>query len=371
MISPPWNPLLDTPSFPDAGFAVLADRVAAMLRTQSDVVFVQGEAIVALEAVAASVARPGLVAINIVTSLYGGLFGNWLRRGGAMVRDVQAEAGLAVTIEAVKAALDAEPKARVLAVVHAESASGILNPLPEIAALCLARGILLIVDAVASVGGHALDVDALGIDVAVIGAQKSLGGSAGLSMVAINARAWEMIEAGGAVEGSTLALADLKSLWLARGRGALPGMPSALEFWALQAALDRVEAEGIDAIIARHGLAAKASRAGLRAMGVGPWVADDEAASALVTAAPVPGGIDADALVAAMAGFGVEIGKGVGLISEQLVRLNHTGQRAQFGIVLGNIVAYGQALRSLGATVDIGAAAEAVARIYAKGAETN
>jgi aspartate aminotransferase-like enzyme len=87
----------------------------------------------------------------------------------------------------------------------------------------------------------------------------------------------------------------------------------------------------------------------------------------LVTAALVPEGIDADALVAATAGFGVGIGKGVGVIAEQLVRLNHTGQRAQFWIVLANVVAYGQGLRSLGVEVDIGAAAEAVAATYAEG----
>ena len=58
--------------------------------------------------------------------------------------------------------------------VHAESAYGILNPLEATAALAKAHGALLVVDAVASVGGHALDMDALGIDVAVIGPQKAL-----------------------------------------------------------------------------------------------------------------------------------------------------------------------------------------------------
>jgi aspartate aminotransferase-like enzyme len=251
----------------------------------------------------------------------------------------------------------------VLSVVHAESASGILNPLPEIARLCRERGVLLIVDAVASVGGHRLDVDELGIDIAVIGAQKALGGSAGLSAVAVSGRAWAAMEGGPSL--STLSLLDLRTGWLDRGRGALPGMPSALEFWALDKALERVEAEGLDAVIARHGLAKAASRAGLRALGIAPWVADDSMASALVTAAAVPEGVKADALVAAMERFGVGISKGLGAIAERLVRLNHTGQRAQFTPVLANVVAYGQALAELGVKVDVGAAAEAVAVAYA------
>jgi aspartate aminotransferase-like enzyme len=223
---------------------------------------------------------------------------------------------------------------------------------------------LLIVDAVASVGGHSLDVDGLGIDIAVVGAQKALGGPAGLSAVAVNARAWAAMEAG--PRGSTLSLLDLKTEWLDRGRGALPGMPSALEFWALDKALERVEAEGLDAVIARHQLAKAASRAGLRALGIEPWIEDDARASALVTAAIVPEGVEADKLVAGTERFGAEIGKGIGAIAERLVRLNHTGQRAQFAPVLANVVAYGQALAELGMKVDVGAAAEAVAEVYAK-----
>jgi aspartate aminotransferase-like enzyme len=358
-----WSPLLDAPAVPDGFYGLLADRVAALLGTKSDVVFVQGEAIIALEAVAVSVARPGLKALNIVTSSYGGVFGTWLARSGAEVTDIKAEPGLPIEIDAVMAALDAAPGTRVLSMVHAESASGILNPLPEIARLCRERGVLLIVDAVASVGGHRLDVDELGIDIAVIGAQKSLGGSAGLSAVAVSGRAWAAMEGGASL--STLSLLDLKTEWLDRGRGALPGMPSALEFWALDKALERIEAEGLDAVIARHEQARTASRTGLRALGFAPWVADDSRASALVTAAAVPEEVDADALVAATERFGVGISKGVGPIAERLVRLNHTGQRAQFTPVLANVVAYGQALAELGVKVDVGAAAEAVAAAYA------
>ncbi|EJZ20194.1 aspartate aminotransferase, partial [Rhizobium sp. Pop5] len=178
MPDPGWNPLHGVPSYPAERYASLADRIGRILLSRNDIVFVQAEAVVALEAVAASLARPGLSALNIVTSPYGGWFGQWLRRGGAMVREMVAEPGLPIEIEAVAKALNAAPHIDVLALVHAESASGILNPLPEILALARARGIVTVVDAVASVGGHPLSVDALGIDIAVIGPQKALGGPA-------------------------------------------------------------------------------------------------------------------------------------------------------------------------------------------------
>jgi aspartate aminotransferase-like enzyme len=163
---------------------------------------------------------------------------------------------------------------------------------------------------------------------------------------------------------SILSLTDIKANWLDAGRGALPGMPSALEFWALDAALDRIEAETLPAVIARHERAARASLAALVAMGVTPWVSDAAEASTLATAAPVPAGIDPSTLLAAASTFGVALTPGFGEVRGRLVRLDHAGARANFGPVLANVIAYGQALRTLGQTVDLGAAADAVAKAY-------
>lgn len=357
-----WNPFAGAPVFPAERYAGLARRIGTILKTSNDVLLVQAEAVVALEAVATSLARPGLLALNIVTSPYGGWFGQWLRRGGTDVADILARPGLPIEAEAVAAMLDANPPVDMLAIVHAESASGILNPLPEIIALARARGILTVVDAVASIGGHALDVDGLGIDIAVIGPQKALGGPAGVSALSVSPRAWELILRQDAPRDSILSLADLKS-WVDAGCGALPGMPAPLEFFALEAALDHVEAEGIEQIIAQHQKAASASRAGLSALGADLWVSA-ERASNLVTTVAIPAGIE-PASIAGFAGkLGVELTAGIGTGSLHLIRLNHTGPRATFQTVLSNVMAYGAALRQSGFAAAIGAASEAVATVY-------
>lgn len=353
--------LLDLPGFPSDGYGAVADRIGALLGTGNDVLLVQGEAIIALEAVASSLAQPGLGAINIVTSPYGALFGGWLRRGGASVTDVVAEAGLPVTVDAVKAALDAQPDAGLLALVHAESASGIVNPLEEIVALARERGVVTVIDAVASFGGHELDVDRLGIDVVVTGPQKSLAGSAGLSMIGISAAAWVLADHPAAPTHSILSLLDHRRLWLDSGRGALPGMPSALEFWALQAALDRFEEEGLAASIARHHRAAAATRAGVTALGLTPWV-DAERASALVTCVRLPDDVEAGQVLSEV--DVPTLSAGVGPIAETLVRLNHTGRNASREVVLDTVIALGAALAALGASVDFGAAQAAVDAEY-------
>jgi aspartate aminotransferase-like enzyme len=357
--------LLDVPAYPAAGYAVLADRLKRLLGCSGDLLFVQGEAIVALEAVAASLARPGLEAVNVVTSPYGGLFGAWLRRGGANVVDVVAVPGRPIAVEAVAETLAAKKRVDIVAVVHAEAANGSLNPLSEIATLANQRGAIIAVDAVASVGAHSVAIDADGLDVVVIGPQKGLGGPAGVSAVTINAGAWRLLEAAGAPVQSTLSLLDRRDNWLKRGRGVLPGMPAALEFWALEAALDRVEAEGIDALIARHAKAALATRAGLRGLGQDPWIEADECAAAVVTTVRVPAGMDPKVIIGITAAAGASLSPGVGEGAADLVRLDHTGPRAAFAAVLTNITAYGAALAQAGVAVDVGAGAAAVARVYA------
>jgi len=350
--------LLDLPPFPPERTGNLADRLAAILGTRNDVLIVQGEAIIALEAAAISLARPGLSALNIVTSPYGDWFGQWLARGGSVVDNLVAEGGLPITAEKVEAAL-AGKSYDIVALVHAESASGILNPLERIAAATKRANALLVVDAVASIGGHKVDVDALGIDIAVIGPQKALAGSAGLSALSVSKAAWEKILSPGAITLSALSLADLKYNWLDKGRGALPGMPSALELHALDAALSRIEAEGIDAVLARHRRAADATRAGVSALGLDEFTAPDTASN-LTTAALLPAGLSIEQVVAALAPFNVNIAPSIGAAADRALRINHTGLNANFAPVLANIAALGQALRTLGYDADLEAASGAI-----------
>lgn len=364
MHAPDYALLLDPPAFPAERYAALADRLAALMSTSNDVLLIQAEAVLALEAAATSLARPGLKALNIVTSPYGTWFGGWLEKGGATVRNLTASPARPVTLEEVERALDEGPDFDLLAIVHAESASGILNPLPAIAALARERSIVTLVDAVASIGGHAFDVDRLGIDIAVIGPQKALAGPAGISAISVSERAWTLLSHDGAPDNSMLSLMDQKKLWLDAGRGALPGTPAPLEFYALEAALDRIESEGLASANRRHKTAAAATRNGLRALGIPTWV-EEAHASALVSTAILPDTLEARAfLAAASQKQGADISGGVGPGAERLIRLNHTGRRAHRDAVKANILAFSGALKSLGHAANTDFALEAAEKTY-------
>jgi len=336
------------PPYPAERYAGLADGIGEILGTTGDVVFVQAEAIVALEAVAASIGAPGRRALVLVTSPYGGVFGSWLEEAGSEVRYLRAEGPSAIHPDRLQAALEEEP-ADVVSITHGEAATGVVNPLEELAAVAGAHGALVVVDAVASVGAHRLAVDAWGIDVAVIGPQKALGGPASLSAVAVSDAAWAAIDG---PSNSVLSLTDLRRDWLETGRGALPGTPDPLSFWALDHAVRAFLAEGTDVVVERHvaasGLARRAVAAAVGALGLGPSPADPADASHLVTLAPIPDGVDGEALVALARRLDDTISPALGAAAGRFVRLSHAGARADPRAVASAADAYAAALRELG-----------------------
>ncbi len=343
-MTPHWNELLDPPDFPADRYAPLADRIANLLGTRSDIVFVQAEAVLALEAAATSLSRPGLVVLNIVTSFYGTTVGAWLRRAGAAVHHLESAPGRPISLSAVAKALDDLQRVDVVAWTHGESSTGVVNPLDDIAAIARSKGALTLVDAVASAGAHALNLNA--IDVTIIGPQKALAGPAGVSMAVCSDRAWAHMQTCATPDASLLSLTGIKRDWLDRGRSALPGTPPALEFWALDAAIARAEAEGLDHIIARHRAAALATRQALRDLGLPPWIEDDSHASHLATTIAVPAGMDADTLVKSAPAFGVKMNHAGAPMRGKLLRLDHMGRAASTETVAACMAGFAQMLNA-------------------------
>ncbi|WP_438487019.1 pyridoxal-phosphate-dependent aminotransferase family protein [Streptomyces sp. S186] len=355
--------LLDLPPLDAARFARIEDKVAALMRTRCDVVTMQGEALLPLEACIRSAVRPGSTALNIITGPYGETFGGWLRSCGAEVVTISAPFTGAVTPEQVADALREHPEIDFVSLVHAEAATGNTNPVAEIGAVVREHGALLMLDAVASVGAEPLLTDEWGVDLCVIGGQKALAGPAGVSAVSVSARAWARIAANErAPRRSYLSLLDWKERWIDAGRTALPHAPAQLEMLALEQAVDRIEAEGLDAVIARHRAAAGAVRAGVAALGGPvPYVVRDEHAAPAATTLRAPAEVDAREVVsAALAADGaVPVQAAAGALAAEMIRVNHYGRAADRAVVLASLAALAAGLRALGVEVDEDAAAGA------------
>ncbi|MFE2265823.1 pyridoxal-phosphate-dependent aminotransferase family protein [Streptomyces griseosporeus] len=355
------HPFLDLAPLSAARFASIEDRVARLLHTGQDVLIMQGEALLPLEGAIRAAAGPGTTALNVITGPYGQTFGNWLRDCGAEVIDLAVPFHTAVTAEQIRAALAERPEIDFVSLVHAEAATGNTNPVAEIGPVVREHGALFYLDAVASVGAEPVLVDAWGVDLCVIGAQKAMGGPAGVSAVSVSERAWARMAANPrAPRRSYLSLLDWKERWIDGGRTALPHAPAQLEMLALEACLERIEAQGLDAVMARHARAAAATRAGALALGGGlePYVHDAADAAPVATTLRAPAGTDAAELVARAleSDPALPVSAGGGALAKEMIRVNHYGPDATPATVRGALVALGQALAERGLTVDVAAA---------------
>lgn len=355
--------LLDLPPLGAGHFAAIEDKVASLLRTRSDVVVMQGEALLPLEACIRAAAAPGSVALNVVTGPYGETFGGWLRACGAEVVTVSAPFTGAVTARQVAEALRETPSIGLVSLVHAEAATGNTNPVAEIGAVVREHGALLMLDAVASVGAEPLLTDEWGVDLCVVGAQKALAGPAGVSAVAVSPRAWERMEANArAPRGSYLSLLDWKARWVDAGRTALPHAPAQLEMLALEASVDRVNGAGLDTAFRRHRAASAAMRAGARELpGLRPYVVRDEDAAPVATTLGADAGVDARGVVGAAlaADAGVPLQAAGGALAEEMLRVNHYGRAARLDVVAASLEALAGGLRALGRDAESGPALRA------------
>ncbi|MBD9704395.1 pyridoxal-phosphate-dependent aminotransferase family protein [Streptomyces caniscabiei] len=351
------HPFLDLAPLSASHFASIEDRVARLLSTEQDVVITQGEALLPLEGAIRGAAGPGTTALNVITGPYGQTFGNWLRDCGATVVDLAVPFHTAVTAGQIRDAFAEHPAIDFVSLVHAEAATGNTNPVAEIGEVVREHGALFYLDAVASVGAEPVLPDAWGVDLCVIGAQKAMGGPAGVSAISVSERAWARMAANPrAPRRSYLSLLDWKERWIDGGRRALLHAPAQLEMLALEACLERIEAEGLGTVMSRHASAAAATRAGALALGGGlePYVREAADAAPVATTLRTPAGVDASELVAKAlaADPALPLAAGGGALASEMVRVNHYGPDATLGVVHSALAGLGAALAEFGARVD-------------------
>jgi alanine-glyoxylate transaminase/serine-glyoxylate transaminase/serine-pyruvate transaminase len=267
----------------------------------------------------------------IVTGYFGERLADLCRRYGAVVRRVDVEWGRAADPQAVRAAL-AQEGADVVACVHAETSTGVLNPVQEIAAVAHEHGALVLVDAVTSLGGHPLEVEAWELDAVYSCTQKCVGAPSGLAPIAWTPAA----QARRTMSRSFyLDLALLEDYWVRRK---YHHTLSSTLIYALHEALVAIDEEGLDARWARHQRHHLALARGLEAMGLELLPPVPERLWTL-NAIRVPAGLDEAAVRRTLlADFGIEIGAGLGPLAGRIWRVGFMGAsstRAHLALFLG------------------------------------
>jgi pyridoxamine--pyruvate transaminase len=338
-----------------AVFREATEKLQRVFRTRQDAFIMQGEAVLGLEAAAANLVEPGDKCLNLASGVYGAGYKRYFERYGGRVAELAVPYDQAIDPAEVEKALKREGDVRLIAVVHSETPSGTVNPVREIAALARQYGALIIVDAVSSLGGMPVEVDAWGLDVTVAGPHKCLGGLPGSALVAVSESAWQkMLARKQPLRRSYLSLLDWKDGWLGEGR--FPFTPFVTQIVGLNEALSMRLEEGLEHAFARHDLAARMCRAGVRALGLELWPARESIMANCVTALKVPQGLKEDEIRRTMnKRYGVVISGGLKALHGRLLRIGHMGHMAQPMYVVVALAALERTLHDLGYRVEFGA----------------
>jgi (S)-ureidoglycine-glyoxylate aminotransferase len=317
-----------------------------------------------LEAAIASFVEPGERVVVGECGRFGLLLIEIAERCGAEVVPVRGEWGRALEPDAIAAALRGG-KTRMVALIHGETSTGVLQPLAEIARLAHAHDALVMANAVVTLGGCPVETDTWGVDVMVAGTQKCLSCPSGLAPVTYNARAEAVLAARRTrVQSNYLDLGQLADYWGPQ-RYNHHTAPTSMVY-GLREALRAIQAEGLAARFARHRLHGDALRAGLAALGLALFGAEPtERRLPVITPVVVPEGVDELRVRHRLiADFGIEIGAAFGPLQGRIWRIGTMGYSARRENVLLALAALENVLRREGWKAEAGAGVEAALAHY-------
>jgi len=352
----------------DAEFVSIMDETVEMLRevfaTKNTLTIpVSGTGTAGMEAALCNIIEPGDEVIVCIKGYFGGRIKDIAERYGGKVTVVESDWAAIVPPEKVEQALKSVD-AKLVAIVHAETSTGILQPLDEIGKIVKHHGALFLVDSVTSLGGQPVNLDERNIDIAYSGTQKCLGAPPGFAPISFSEAAVEKIKNRKTkVQSFYFDMTLLEKYWTGEGR-AYHHTVSMTMVYALREALRVVLEEGLDARYERHQRNADALGAGLTAMGL-ELIAQEGYRAPMLTTVAIPTGIsDADTRKRLIASYGIEIGGGLGDFKGKAWRIGLMGESSTQSNVLLLLSALEKLLSDGGYEVKPGAGVSAATEVF-------
>ncbi|MEE8443375.1 MAG: alanine--glyoxylate aminotransferase family protein [Dehalococcoidia bacterium] len=306
----------------DPDFMRVLDDVKEMLRqvfqTANGITLpVSGTGTAGMEAALYNTLEPGDTVVVGINGFFADRMSHIAARCGATVHRVEAEWGCPLDPQALEAEVKKHASVKAVAVVHAETSTGVLNPVADIANMAHAHGALVIVDAVTSLGGLNVEVDNWGIDVCYSATQKCLGCPPGLAPITLGGNAEKALDNRQTpVQSYYLDMSLLRVYW-AENRTYHHTAPISM-IYGLREGLRIVLEEGLEARYQRHERNATALRAGLEALGLTLFAQEGVRLPTLTTIC-VPDGVnDANVRTALLRQYNIEIGGGLGAVAGKI-----------------------------------------------------
>ena len=315
-----------------------------------------------MEACLCNLIEEGDEVVVCINGVFGKRMADIVERNKGKLTLVEGEWGKTIDPEKLEDALKGK-KVKVVAIVHAETSTGALQPLEEISRLVHKAGALFLVDTVTSLGGCPVEVDKWGIDASYSGTQKCISAPPGLSPVTFSERVIDVIDKRKSkVQSWYLDMSMVKKYW-GKERVYHHTAPISMVY-ALREALRLIFEEGLENRFKRHRLNHMALVAGLNAMGLELLPKEDERLW-MLNAIRIPDGID-DAAVRSrlLSEYSLEIGGGLGEFKGKLWRIGLMGESSTKANVMLSLTAMERILAEDGFSLEKGAAVEAASFVY-------
>lgn len=324
---------------------------------------VSGTGSAGMETCFVNLIEPGEEAVVCINGVFGTRMADIVRRLGGQLIRVDGECGRAIDPEAVRNAVRGK-NPKILALVHAETSTGVCQPLEDIANIAHEAGALFLVDMVTSLGGMEVAVDSMGIDVAYSGTQKCISCPPGLAPISFGPSAIKALESRKSpVVSWYLDMSMVRSYWGTERKYHHTAPINMI--YALREALRIIAEEGLDARFARHQLNHRALVAGIEAMGLAMLVPESERLP-MLNAICIPEGVnDMKVRKALLNDFGIEIGGGLGDLQGKIWRVGLMGHSSSRKNVFLFLSVLETVLNAEGAKIKTGALKEASA-VYAE-----
>ena len=352
----------------DSELLKIMDEVVEMLRkvfkTKNKITFpVSGTGTAGMEAALCNIIEPGDEVLVCINGYFGARIKDMVERYGGKPLIIEASWGETVPPEKVRKAIK-EKKVKLVAIVHTETSTGVLQPLEEISEIVRESEALLLVDTVASLGGYPVETDKLGIDIVYSATQKCLSCPPGLAPITFSEKAVEIIKKRkNKVSSFYLDVNLLEKYWFG-GKRTYHHTASMSLLYALYEGLKIVLEEGLETRFERHRRNAEALKAGLKAMGL-KLIAQEGHQAPMLTAVAIPEGIsDVEVRGRLLKEYGIEIGGGLGVFSGKAWRIGLMGESSTQSNVLLILNALEKLLSESGYKVKPGTGVSAASACY-------
>ncbi len=313
------------------------DILKAMFQTKGDVFLLTCSGTGCMEASVVNTLSPGDKVLAVANGAFGDRFADIAEIFGAQVERLSFEWGTAVDPQEVRQALSQDAGIKAVLVTHNETSTGVTSDLEAISAVVREYEKLLIVDAISSLGCIDLPTDEWGCDVVITGSQKGWMAPPGLAMVSVSERAWQA-QAQAKMPRYYWDFAKAKSFL---EKGQTPWTPAVSTVYALDAALELFQREGLKNIVARHARVGTRAREGVKSLGLSLFP-DDSCASNTVTAVKMPEALDSKKLLKILREeYSTVLAGGQQRLDGKIFRIGHLGY-----VTEGDIDAVMEALKA-------------------------